>query len=160
MKKKSILIALLAFLCLSVKAQSDTSKNYNWSYRVDINQMTNDKRYYADVYSEPSKIVLSIRMLVRYMNKKNDVLLFLDGALYDSSVYGNYIQVKFDNGKIENYRCYVLSSSQFKMCYISKSDKFINELKMAKKILIQAPIYGQGSQVFKFDVDELKWDYK
>lgn len=50
------------------------------------------------------------------------------------------------------------SDGSSNMVFLSNPKKFINLAKKAKRILIEAPFYEEGNQIFTFTIDKpLEW---
>jgi hypothetical protein len=159
--KKLILISLATILCLSIKAQTktDTVTSENWKYSERTNEMTNKKSYYAETYSSILDDGTNTALTVRYLKDENDVLFTIGKALFNTGIGDYEIQVKFDDGKIEKYRCDKAANNDFQTVFVHKANEFIKRLKSAKIVLIQCNIYQRGDMVFHFDLSGLKWEH-
>lgn len=155
------LIALMGVLCLSVKAQikTDTIVPENWKYSEETNEMTNKKSYYAETYSDILSDGTNTALTVRYLKDENDVLFTIGKAMFNTGIGYYELQVKFDDGKIEKYRCDNSANNNFQMVFVRKTNEFIQKLKIAKTVLIQCNIYQRGDMVFHFDLSGLKWEH-
>lgn len=152
-------MALLAFLCLSVKAQSDTTKTSDWEYSSSVNEMTNDKSFYAQTISDVNDANLTLELLVRYSNKENEVIITIQNAIFDIQLNGINIEAKFDDGKIDKYGCTTSKTNMFTTIFVYREKTFIEKLKKSKKLFIQVDVSGHGREVFKFNTENLVWDH-
>ena len=160
--KKYLLILLLVTMCLSVNAQSpiDTTKS-DWHYYTRTDEMTSDKSYFADIYSDPSSNYnLTANLIIRNSKDGNEILLSIPNGVMNVGVYGIVINVKFDAGKVEKFSAHSGDSYKFSEIFINSVPKFIKELKLSKKILLQVELYDKGDEVFHFDTEGLTWNYK
>lgn len=141
---------------ISVMAQSDTSKT-NWIYSDDINQMTSDHSYYAQATTDNGK--LEATMTVRYSKKDNEVLLSCPNGIFNIGVYGMFLKAKFDNSKIEKFSATKSNDGGFRTVFIHNAKSFIKKLKTAKTTFIEIELYDGGVNTFRFNTENLKWNY-
>ena len=145
--------------------KSEPEPESPWSYQTTEDEMTGAKRYFASVYSTnqlqfdfPYSGGSTAQLIVRNMKGKNNVLLKIDKGQFITSL-GNdeHVRVKFDEGDVKNYSYSSADDGSSDIIFINYSSQFINQLKQADKLMIEAPFYDAGRQVIKFDVSGLEW---
>ncbi|HFW4799939.1 TPA: hypothetical protein ACIBS5_005539, partial [Salmonella enterica subsp. diarizonae serovar 60-67:z35:-] len=87
---------------------------------------------------------------------KNAGLLLSKGMINCNKGESCKINVKFDNGEIQELYTSILTDN-YDVLGISLPKGFIQSVKMAKKLIIEVPLYKNGKKQFKFDLPELKW---
>jgi hypothetical protein len=161
--KKSFLIALITILCLStVKAQTqkDTT-NSDWHYYTRTDEMTGDKSNFADIYSEPSSNYnLTANLIIRNSKAGNEILLAIPNGVIDVGINGIVVSVKFDDGKVEKFSAHSGDTNKFSVLFLGSVSKFLKELKVSKKMLLQISLYDKGDEVFHLSTEGLIWNYK
>jgi hypothetical protein len=153
--KKIIIIALLAVLSLSVKAQK-------WKYSTKVDEMTSDKLYFATIDSEPDNSTHT-GITVRYSEGKNQVILSIEHGMFNIEVSGyitnTKVYVKFDDGNIETFYADPAKDNVYNLLFLHRANNFIKKLKASKKIFIKTEVYSKGSMIFSFNTDGLQWDH-
>lgn len=160
--KKLLFIALL-FPSFLLKAQGAyTSPGSQWKYSTSVDEMTAGRSYYADLNSEPSTDNnITANITIRNREQKNEVLFSIDKDLLNVGGDGLIMYVKFDDRKIEKFFCQLgTSDNEFKLVFVHPPGKFIKQLKASKKALFKIDIYNKGDEVFHFNTEGIKWDYK
>ena len=155
--KKTILAALMAFLCLSVKAQQDTT-NSDWKYTSNVDEMTNNKRYFATISSDPTDDNMVATLIIRYKEKENDAMLSIEHGVFNMTIYGIIAYIKFDDGKIEKFNCAGSASNNYGLIFFP-AKRFIKALKTSKKMLIKIELYNKGEETFRFNTEGIVWEH-
>lgn len=185
--KKMLFVALLPFLIMacttgetkvkakafntidSLKTSPSQSKPVEtWTYIQSKDKMTDDVIYFAESYSTnkvdfdfPYNGGSTFTLTVRNRNKKNDLALVVSKGQFISSFSGDKtVRVKFDNEKPVNYTISSPTSGNHDIVFINGANKFINRLKAAQVVKIEAEFYNSGYSVAEFDVWDFKWDHK
>lgn len=150
---------LMCFCCLLLRAQEHTSTS-GWEYSEQADEMTSEKYFFASIYNEQTvENPIISDLTIRYKNGKNEVVFGLSQALFNVDLYGELISVKFDDGKIETFRCSKGANNNFNILFIGSEKKFIRELKNSKKLLIKVNLYKEGDAFFHFNTEGLKWEH-
>jgi len=114
----------------------------------------------ADVGSYRNEMV-SLRLDIRNMPKVHgtDVILSIPRGQFQCSYDGCKIPMRFDDGPIITYTA-VYGQSRHDSVFIREKSGFIKRAKKASKIIIEVPIWRQGSQQFVFSPEGLEWETK
>lgn len=147
-------------------ATGPTDTPSSWTYSDEGDKMTSKKNYYATVdanealdlkppYDGPN----TASVTVRYKGGNNVYLSVTKGQFLANAVDGQPIKVRFDSAKAETYDCQAANDGSSNVIFISSASKFIAHLKKAKKLLIEAEMYDNGTQEMEFNIDGLKWDH-
>ncbi|MBO4482587.1 MAG: hypothetical protein J5735_02115, partial [Prevotella sp.] len=59
--------------------------------------------------------------------------------------------IKFDNGEIKKYYFNGTSDGSSSTIFLRKTKELISKFKTARNIMIEAPFFQEGRQVFKFN---------
>ncbi len=151
----------ILFIPLSLSAYAG-----DWEYSQNHDEMRGTTSYYANLdstnsidllspYSGGSKLTIAV-----YSSDDNIVKnagLFLSkGMINCNKGESCKVNVKFDNGEIQELYTSILTDN-YDVLGISLPKGFIQSVKMAKKLIIEVPLYKNGEKQFKFDLPELKW---
>ncbi len=138
----------------------------NWQYSQDSDKMTSKIQYFASVdateqlqLKAPYDGGVTASVLIRNTTGENEVLLQISKGQFLASLDGENIQVRFDTAKAETYSCSGPSDYSSTVLFLHSSQKFIANLKKAKKLLIGAEMYDNGVQQMEFNVEGLKWNH-
>lgn len=80
------------------------------------------------------------------------------GQLLCSSYNGCYVTFKFDNNPPVTYSATAPSDHNSNALIFGCHKKFLEELKTAKQLIVEAEFFQSGLQHFKFNVANLKWE--
>jgi len=141
-------------------------KKPNWTNEENEDKMSGEKRFYTYTTSTneiefdfPYQGGSSFTLLVRNMGKANEVALTVSkGQFMPSIMNERSVRVKFDDEKPFNYSYAGTSDGSATTIFIVNANQFINKLKKAKKLMIEAPFYDAGMQIIYFDVEGFKWN--
>ncbi|EOY8363318.1 hypothetical protein AIT68_004918 [Salmonella enterica subsp. salamae] len=151
----------ILFIPLSLSAYAS-----DWEYSQNHDEMRGTTSYYANLdstnsidllspYSGGSKLTIAV-----YSSDDNIVknagLLLSKGMINCNKGESCKVNVKFDNGEIQELYTSILTDN-YDVLGISLPKGFIQSVKMAKKLIIEVPLYKNGKKQFKFDLPELKW---
>ena len=151
--------------------KSDTSKNVvdslkkevsNWEKDTIYNKMAGTKTFIISTRSTNSLIFKFpydggsyVDLMIRYKNNSNEIMLSINKGQF----IGESIHVKFDNDKQEEYSLSKTTDGSSDVVFLESSKKFINRLKTAKKLMIQAEFFQEGQNIIEFDVEGFKWSH-
>lgn len=79
------------------------------------------------------------------------------GQVLCSIVGDDYIRVKFDSGKVQNFRCLRAADGSSNMIAFNNADRFLRSLKSAEKLLVEVTFYQDGARQIGFNVAGLEW---
>lgn len=101
-------------------------------------------------YSGGSSLQIVIRHSIKY---GTDVYLSVNKGVFYGNEYEdeNYVSIKFDNGEIKKYYFNGTSDGSSSTIFLKKTKELIAKFKTARNIMIEAPFYQEGRQVFKFN---------
>lgn len=157
MKKLLMVVVMLIFSCSAIAG--------DWKYQEHHDEMrgTMSKEAYTVSLNKvdfpfPYNGGSSMRLYLTQSNNATDPGTSIVFISIPSQVdcENCKISVKFDDGQIEVYRAFGNKSAL--MIETSDRKQFLEKLKNAKKLIIEAGFYDAGNQQFKFDVSDLKWE--
>ena len=140
-----------------------------WQYDTSKDQMRGATDYSAVLYSDYNEEGGSydggnMYIIVRKAKKFGglDVFLRLTNDQFGGSDYdgNNYVTVKFDNNSLMKFYYDEGADNGTDLAFIRKKSAFLEALKKAKSIRIEARLFSAGTQQFNFHTDHpLKWDH-
>lgn len=136
----------------------------NWSYNETADEMRGTKTRFASATANNS-LNLGFpydgghaRLTLRQRPEDGlNVFLSIDGQFICSEYSGDTVAVKFDDGPIQTYRCAEPAAGGTGLLFINGEKRFVENLRKAKKVIIEAPFYDNGRQQMTFDVAGLDW---
>lgn len=179
MKSTLIIISALFFAtsCDSPSTEETTSNPKpttnktvsNWEYSNEEDKMTGDTAFFAESNSPTTanfKFPYNeeggsrFRLTIRKNGTGSDVILVVSKGNFLTNIMDDTkIRIRFDNEKPESYTCKAPSDHSNETIFIYPVKKFINKLKKAKKIFIEATFYDEGTIPVEFNVDSFKWNH-
>lgn len=150
----------------SDKTKKLTEVKSNWNYSTDEDKMSGDKRFFATTQSTneiefefPYNGGSTFKLIVRNMGKGNEVLMTVSKGQFMTSIMSSEkCRIKFDDGKAMNFSFNSANDASMDVIFFNSTNKLITKLKIAKKVMIEAPFYDAGRQIIYFDVEGLNWD--
>lgn len=138
----------------------------NWSYSENEDAMTSDKMFFATTESTnvlnfdfPYNGGSTAQLIIRFMNNSNNVILKISKGQFLSSLSDDaYLRIKFDEEKPVNFGYTKPTDGSVGWLFINSSKQFLDKLKGAKKLMIEAPFFQEGRQILYFNVKELDWN--
>ncbi len=67
------------------------------------------------------------------------------------------LAVRFDDGPVQKFTLHAADDGSGNAAFVSGYDQFVNKLRKAKTLKIEAPFYQEGTHIFEFDVHGLDW---
>ena len=86
-----------------------------------------------------------------------DIMLRVERGQFVSSYTKDFVTVRFDDGELQKFAIGEPADSTSDLRFIHDNGKFINQLRKAKSLKIEADFYQEGPRVFEFDVRGLDW---
>ena len=133
-----------------------------WHYGQFSDKMTNEVTKYSYITSSNK-----VDMAFPYQGGTTaDITIYSHGSanielskgqVMCSSYSGCWFDVKFDDGKIEQFCGYGSSNGNSKVLFLcagENSKKFIKKVQHAQKVMVKIQVYQEGFPVFDFDVAE------
>ena len=84
-------------------------------------------------------------------------MLIVSKGQFNSGINGQNIKARFDEGEVELYSCSRPESGSSGSLFINSESKFINKLKAAKKLVLEAEFYDNGNEIMEYNVSNLQW---
>lgn len=109
---------------------------------------------FAFPYNGGSKLNLLIR---KSQKSGSNVLLQINKGAFICFIECT-VHVKFDNRKVERFGAASAADGSPNVIFVQAYSKFVGSLRKAKKLIIEADFYNEGSRQFEFDVEGLKWE--
>lgn len=145
------------------------SEKSKWEYNQETDELRNQNTYTARNIStnivdfgfpyNESPMVLTLRKDPKY---GNDVIFFVNGQFNGCMINSCKITVKFDEGKLENYRMVGSDGGRNNTLFIENAKEmktFVDKLKKSKKLIVEASFYNHGKGQFTFDTQGLEWKH-
>ena len=167
-KKPKTQVASVADSIMDVKpvAEPKAEPKANWEYEVKEDKMDSKKSYYASctstnkVYFDfPYEGGSTFTLLVRNMNKTNEVLLFVSKGQFQTDYDGSTGRIKFDDEEPFNITYTEPDSGSSTLVFLHPEKKIIQKLKTAKKVTIETRFFQDGKALAEFDVSGLEWSH-
>ena len=76
-----------------------------------------------------------------------------------SAINDGSIRMRFDDNKPETYSVSGAADYSSNTVFINSVDKIISKLKKAKKLIIEAEVYDNGTQQMEFAVSGFSWSH-
>lgn len=137
-----------------------------WEYHTQKDEMRGAESRFAQL-SGSNTIDLDFpygeqrgRLVIRQSAQHGfDIIVGVDsGQIMCNSFTNSHINVKFDDGPIQRYRCFDASDGTNNMVFIDGAKGFLAKLKKSKKIIVEAEFFQNGTQQLTFDTANLEWD--
>lgn len=97
-------------------------------------------------------------LILRKRRNSNDIILTIEkGQLICGNYFGRSVSVRFDDKPMRRFKVSEPADHDSTIVFIRNEQTFIAEAKKAKKILIEAIVYQNGSPVFEFNSAGLEW---
>lgn len=138
---------------------------FKWSYSENTDQMRGTSEKWANFSSED--VVQTnwpyeqqpMRLVIRRRSTDGvNVMLQISGQFVCRSYNGTKITAKFDDGPLETFNCSEADSGPNDVVFITPPARFINRLKAAKVMMLEAPVYEIGNVQVTFIVEGLEWE--
>ncbi len=135
-----------------------------WSYTTDSDKMTSKIIYYASLDANDKLYLkfpydggVTASINVRYQDGENDAWLEVSkGQFLANAIRDQNIKVRFDSSKAITYSCGAASDGSTQTLFIPATS-FIQHLKNARHLVIQAQMYDNGVQEMEFNTQGFTW---
>lgn len=151
-------------------ASNETTKGQEqpkskWSYSEKEDKMSGTKQFFATTVSTnkvkfkfPYDGGSEFYLIVRNLGKKNELLFQVSkGQIMPSILNSEHCRIKFDDGEPMDVNYSMPADASSDLIFLDKSTQLIQNLKTAKKVMIEVPYYDEGRQIAEFDVEGLEW---
>lgn len=141
----------------------------NWNYSKSKDKMSGKSTESAILTSENS-LQLGFpysgmnygRILVRKHPQHGlDVIVSVDKGQILCDVYTCQFKIRFDDGAVQNFTMVPSADHSSEVVFAKSPEWVVKNLRNAKTILIQIPMYNEGNQILEFKVNQtLVWPQK
>ena len=130
-----------------------------WTYAEQEDALRGQKIRYAILLSSNAERINSgpydtiMKLIVRSTGHRQEVIfqVFGSDALFSCNMYANQnIPVRFDGNSINNFRCATSDDGDATVLYIDDDDRFIKQLKITRKLIVELPFVAGGRKQFGF----------
>jgi hypothetical protein len=152
----------------SRNAESSTGQTgaNNWSYTETPDKMGRGSIKTASTtslntvsFDFPYQGPQNGRLILRtHPQHGKDVILSIERGQFLTGVDGCKVLVRFDDNKPETFWANGPADYSTTTIFLNGYSKFVTSLKRSKRVMIEAPFYQQGNQVFEFNVEGLDWE--
>ena len=139
-------------------------KPNNWTYDTTKDEMTSGSTIIASTdatnsfeFNAPYDGYNGATIQIRRKRGRTDAIFTIQKGQFVGGVEGQTIKARFDQKRYSEYYCNPASDYDPTVLFIDDAGTFVEHLKDAKKLLIEANIYDNGNQQFEFSVDGFKW---
>lgn len=136
----------------------------NWNYSEDADQMRGTVTKVAMIESTnelgfdfPYHTGNAILLLRKRPEDGLNVILKVDGQFTCNSFNDGFVSVKFDNDPIKKFSCTEPADGSIGTLFIQGERRFVERLRKAKSVTIEAEFFQAGRRQMRFDVGGLKW---
>lgn len=146
----------------TVERKSSTGK---WVYSGDYDRMRGTTDRYANLSSENSvnlgfpygEVYGRLQVRKRSTDGLNIMFSIDKGQILCRSYTESYLSIKFDNGPIQRFSCTGAADGTSEVSFIISARKFLNSLIKSNQIIVEVPLYQNGSRQFTFETKGLDW---
>nr|DAN76898.1 MAG TPA: type VI secretion protein [Caudoviricetes sp.] len=138
----------------------------NWSYSTSEDKMRGSTKYFANIASENHVDFnfpygrSNANIILRSDGKSTDVIVSVDNGQFNCGFNGCKISIKMDSGHIKSYSMAMSDDGSHDVLFMNDNVKsFIQGLKIADTVMIEAPFYDFGNAQYEFKVAGLKWEH-
>jgi hypothetical protein len=136
-----------------------------WQYSDDEDKLTSKKVHFAQVdaieelqLKFPYNGGVTATIFLRKRDGASTAMLQLSRGQFMTSVDGEEIRVRFDDGKPETFSCSESADNDSRVLFIDATSRFISKLRKSKNLVIEATLFDNGNQQMEFPTAGLAWD--
>lgn len=140
----------------SASKKSDSASSTRWSYGQHADQMRGTTSYGAEVENSGVPVKLFF-----WKNADGNSDVYFQAEAEHTVVsclpgFGRPLSVKFDDGPVEELECsHAMDDSN--TLFIKDSDRFIERIRGAKRLMLELELIEGPAQQFTLDVTGLQW---
>lgn len=151
----------------SVKPEShELIKPESWSYQNDVDKMSGKESKYAQTtsintheLSFPYKGGTQMTIILRkHPRMGRDAFISVNKGQLDMNYDGTTVYVKFDDKPPMKFSVNGPDDNSRDTLFFENQKRFINNIKTAKHVIIEAQFFQDGNRQFEFNTDGLKWE--
>jgi hypothetical protein len=157
----------LFVLLLSAFGETTDVTTTSWAYSKHEDEMGQGTEKLAKITSLnvanfcfPNQDGHANLFLRKSPNDGKDVIFRIERGQFASSSVQNFVTARFDGGELQTF--FVIGDSADgggDVLFIRHYDQFVNQLRKARTLEIEANFYLEGSRVFEFDVHGLRGNW-
>jgi len=135
-----------------------------WTYHVSEDKMTSKQVRYASV-SAPDKLMFEFpynggstaTLTLRKKSGATDIYMNISEGQFNNTYEGGFVRIRFDKNSPRRYSFSPAADGSSDVIFLDATADLVKRLKKAKKIIIEAEFYNEGTRQIEFDVKELNW---
>lgn len=137
----------------------------NWSYQTDKDKMSGKEAKYAQSsstntqelhfpYQGGTQMTITLR---KHPRMGTDAFIYVNKGQLDTNYDGTTVSVKFDDKKPMTFSMNEPSDNSRDTLFFQNQKRFIENIKKAKHVIVEAQFYQDGNRQFEFNTDGLEW---
>lgn len=138
-----------------------------WEYTQQEDKMTSNTEYYADIEANdelqlkfPYAGGVTATLHVRKKEGKNEVYLRLSkGQLIAANGLDDAVRLRFDDERPGIYGVTGAADYSSEVIFFDSPTKIISKLKKAKRLIVEAAVFDNGTQIMEFNTDGFVWNH-
>ncbi|MDR1671535.1 MAG: hypothetical protein LBR57_03350 [Alistipes sp.] len=138
----------------------------SWKYESQINEMDDSATYHARVKADetlefdfPYNGGTDVYIALWHQSGKNIATLRISKGQFMGSLLDGKITVRFDSSPAQTYHYSDPTDGSTEIIFIDDADKFIENLKSAKRTTVQCTFFNEGTRTIHFNTDQLEWEH-
>ncbi len=157
---------LLAFVFSCKVADQNSGEKPKWRYSENPDKMGRGVIKSASIISlntvsfqSPYDGEQHGKLYLRKHPQSGDAAMFsIERGQFLTGIHKLQLLIRFDDKKPMSFYANEPESGNSDTVFIEDYFKFETSLKASKKVIIEAPFYLEGKQIFEFDVEGLVWE--
>lgn len=143
------------------EAEALLARHKTWQYRESRDEMRGTVTKAATIDATntiqldfPYEGDTSLELMLRKQQGEfNIVFIASQGQLTGCNSYsGGSFAAKFDDGAVQNFSCVGSADGSSEVMFVQNESRFLNQLKTAKKLMIETEFFQAGNRQFTFEV--------
>jgi len=148
-----------------VDVPSPTTAAPKWTYKTKVDEMTGKSSRVASVESEnvhefafPYQGGTQAALGIVETNNGDVVAAMINNGQISCTLMGCQIRVRFDDKPAKEFTAKMPHDLSHDTLSFANSALFLTELKKAKTVKVEFPVFQEGSRIFEFRVFGLNWE--
>lgn len=137
---------------------------YSWQYDESKDEMSDKTTYNATILSRdiamldfPYEGGTTMKLFIRNKGGQQDAFIRCENGQITDDYDNRTLTIRFDDEPAVRYEVLESADGDSEFRFIYAANKFIKKLKTAKKVKIQVQFYNNGTHIYNFDTEGLKW---
>jgi len=151
---------------LAEKEAEAMAEQFSWTYETEEDKMSSETSYFASIVS-PDVVNLDfpyeggsyLSIYLRKTGNESTAFIYISEGQLHTEYDNPTIAVRFGENKAKNFSVSESADNDAQYLFIDNANDFIRELKASKEVLVECMFYNNGSHVFKFNTEGLKWEH-